>query len=403
MLASTVTTVKETSAPRPSGMASLPSALLLAAVMLAAFVPAALVAWRPEPSRRFEVPPRTAPTDAPSSYSERFVDPLLSWATLHTPTLGELPDGRVLAVWKTGGAGERGAGAVSLKAATYAPDTRAWSPPRLVTTSGRTQRDLGRIVRTLANPVLVAERGGRMRLLYVTAWHKWSTSSLATKTSTDGGTTWSPAERLVTSPVVNAATLVKTAPVPFADGSIAVPAYHELWGLFPQLLRLSADGRVLDKVRISRGSRALQPSIVPLDSHRAIALMRNSRKGQILATRTDDGGQHWTPVKPVGLPNPNAPVMGLRLTDGAVLLVFNNHASSRDVLSLALSRDDGAHWRVFHAFEEGERTWDGALANFSYPYLLRTADGAIHVIYVWRLRQIKHVVFNEAWIRERAR
>ena len=168
-------------------------------------------------------------------------------------------------------------------------------------------------------------------------------------------------------------------------------------------MRLSGDGEVLDKVRINRGQRTLQPSIVPLDDRHAIALMRNSRKGQILAARTQDAGGHWDPVWAVGLPNPNAPVMGLRLTDGAVLLVFNNHASSRDVLSLALSRDGGVRWRVFHAFEEGERTWDGALANFSYPYLLRTADGLIHVVYVWRVRQIKHVVFNEAWIRERAR
>ena len=404
MLASTVTTVKARSVSQSACPPISPSSgLLLAAVLIAAFLPAVPAAWRPEPPRSFEVAPLAAPPAGPAFYAERFIDPTLSWPTLHTPTLGELSDGRLLAVWKTGGAGERGTGDVTLRAATFVPGAERWSPPRLVTSGRRTQRELGRVVRTLANPVLLPEPGGRMRLLYVTAWRKWSTSALAVKTSTDGGVTWSRAERMVTSPVANVATLVKTAPVRFADGSVAVPAYHELWGLFPQVFRLSAEGEVLDKVRIPGGKKALQPSIVPLDGQHAIALMRNGAKGHILAARTRDAGQHWDPVVPIDLPNPNAPVMGLRLADGALLLVFNNHASSRDVLSLALSRDGGARWQVFHAFEEGERTWDGALANFSYPYLLRAADGVIHVIYVWRLRQIKHVAFNEAWIRERAR
>ena len=76
----------------------------------------------------------------------------MSWATLHTPTLGELADGRLLAVWKVGGADERGTGDVTLRVATYTAGAGAWSAPRLVTSSRRTQRELGRFVRTLANP-----------------------------------------------------------------------------------------------------------------------------------------------------------------------------------------------------------------------------------------------------------
>jgi alpha-L-rhamnosidase len=147
----------------------------------------------------------------------------------------------------------------------------------------------------------------------------------------------------------------------------------------------------------------LQPSIVPLDDRRAVALLRNAVKGYVHVTRTGDGGLTWDPLQPVSLPNPNAPVMGLRLRDGAVLAVFNNSPVSRDALSLAVSRDGGATWQVLHSFENGERGWDGVPINFSYPYAVQAADGVIHLVYVWRKYRVKHVAFNEAWLSVRPR
>ena len=88
---------------------------------------------------------------------------------------------------------------------------------------------------------------------------------------------------------------------------------------------------------------------------------------------------------------------------GSILLVFNNSPSSRESLSLALSRDGGRRWAVFHRFEEGVRDDLGHLANFSYPYAIQASDGMVHVLYVWHLTRVKPVSFNEAWIRERTR
>jgi predicted neuraminidase len=189
----------------------------------------------------------------------------------------------------------------------------------------------------------------------------------------------------------------------YTDGSVGVPAYHEMGGVFPHLLRVSESGDVLERVRIHQGQVALQPSIVPLDDHEAVVLMRNYLKGPVLTARTRDAGQHWDEVEDSSLPNPNAPVMGVRLSDGSILLVFNNSPSSRESLSLALSRDGGRRWAVFHRFEEGVRDRDGHLANFGYPYAIRASDGMLHVLYVWHLTRVKHVSFNEAWIRERTR
>jgi len=405
MLASTLITVKARRAPGPAPTATdLPSRLLLAAVLAVAFLPPLLAAWSAEPPRRFAPSPSLADGGPAPLYTERIIDPSFpSWPSLHTPTLGARANGDLIAVWKVGESDETGAADVALHAATLARGAAAWGPPRPLTSRRKTQRELRRVVGTLANPVLIDERDGVVRLLYVTAWAKWSTSALAMKSSRDGGVTWSPARRIVASPVGNLGTLIKAAPVPFADGTLGIPAYHELFGVFPQILRFSGAGELLDKVRIESGKVALQPSIVPLDDLRAAAFMRNPVKGRVLASRTHDAGQHWDPVKPTTLPNPNAPVMGLRLRDGAILLVFNNSSVSRVALSLAVSRDGGRRWQLVHSFETGELYLDGSIANFSYPYALQTADGMIHVAYVWRLRGVKHVTFNEAWLRERAR
>jgi len=397
MLAWTATTVIDRSASL--------GGLLLVAVLAGVFLPPFLDGWRPEPPRRFDLlagAARGEPDGAAPVYSERFIDPQPSWPSLATPALGELANGDLLAVWKVGESDEQGRN-VALHRATYDHRAGAWRPVHPLTSSRRTQRELGRLVGTLANPVLLTRRDGAVSLFYVTAWAKWSTSAIALKTSRDHGETWSPARRIVTNPVGNLATLVKTAPIHYSDGSIGLPAYHELFGVFPQLLRLSPEGELLDKVRIHRGQVSLQPSVVALDDRRALALMRNAYKGRILTAGTSDAGRHWGPLQAIDLPNPNAPAIGLRVRDGAILLAFNNSAVSRDHLSLALSRDGGQRWSVFHAFEEGVRTWNGALVNFSYPYLLQASDGMIHVVYVWRGALVKHVSFNEAWIRERAR
>lgn len=377
------------------------SGLLLAAVLGAVFLPVFLTAWPAEPPRRFAPPAPAGDGGTSPLYVERFIDPAPSQGTLHTPALGALPGGDVLAVWKVVESDELGAAA--LQTAALARGAASWSAPRPLTSSGQSQRELGRVVTTLANPVLLADPDGTVRLFYVTAWAKWSTAAVATKTSRDAGRTWSGARRIVAHPVGNLATLIKMAPVRFADGTVGLPGYHEFFGVFPQLLRVSPEGALLDKVRMGAGQTALQPSIVPLDDRRAVALLRNAFKGRVLATRTGDGGRTWGPVQPIALPNPNAPVVGLRLRDGAVLAVFNDSAVSRDALSLAVSRDGGAQWQVLHRFESGELTPDGIPINFSYPYAVQGTDGVIHLVYVWRQHRVKHVAFNEAWLAERAR
>jgi predicted neuraminidase len=88
------------------------------------------------------------------------------------------------------------------------------------------------------------------------------------------------------------------------------------------------------------------------------------------------------------LPNPNAGIDAVRLTDGRFLLAYNPTTRGRDTLALAVSRD-GTSWHGALVLEDGP-------GEYSYPALIQTRDGLVHVTYTWRLERIKHVVIDPA-------
>jgi predicted neuraminidase len=73
-------------------------------------------------------------------------------------------------------------------------------------------------------------------------------------------------------------------------------------------------------------------------------------------------------------------------------LAFNDSKHTRDNLRLAISHDGGANWRRVAEIENSPGE------EFSYPYMIRGLDGRIHLVYTWRRKHIKHVVYNENWI-----
>jgi predicted neuraminidase len=57
-----------------------------------------------------------------------------------------------------------------------------------------------------------------------------------------------------------------------------------------------------------------------------------------------------------------------------------------------LSSDEGVTWRRARTLAEEPG------AEFSYPFLLQTSDGLVHVTYTWKRRNIRHAAFNLAWL-----
>lgn len=314
--------------------------------------------------------------------------------SVHSPTLAELGDGNLLAAWF--GGSREGARDVALYGARWSAEG-GWGPATLILDRRQAERDLGRSLRKLGNPVLARDAGGRLWLFFVTtSLGGWSTSSIAYRTSLDEGRHWSPARQLITSPFLNLSTLARARPLLYADGGLALPAYHELVGKFGELLRLDADGRVLAKSRLSAGRSGIQPSLVATGPRRAWAFLRQGGAGppRVLVTRSQDAGNTWAPWRPSPLPNPNASVAALLGGQGDLLLVYNDCADGRGSLALARSRD-GHQWQRLLSLEQGTDR-----DEFSYPFLIRARDGRYHLVYTWQRRRIAHAWFNEAWLEQ---
>jgi predicted neuraminidase len=274
-----------------------------------------------------------------------------------------------------------------------------WSTPRAIVTRESAARDLNRYVKKVGNAVIFADSSDRLWLVFVTvSIGGWSGSSLNVTVSADRGATWAPAERLTLSPFFNLAELVKNAPVALADGGWAIPIYHELAGTFAEVLWLHEDsGNVrATKSRMSAGWFGYQPALTALDGERALAILRDDGGAHAVSlASSDDAGRSWTEPRSLDLPNPDAGLDGIRLRDGRLLMAFNDSATGRENLRLALSADEGRSWRRIATLAEEPG------ADFSYPFLVQGRDGVVHLVYSWQRKSIKHVTFNAAWLDER--
>lgn len=329
-------------------------------------------------------------------YKEEFMNAGQNLRFVHVASIVELNDHSLAGLWY-GGPYE-----YNHENTIYMAKQRdgSWQEARAIMTPAQAQHDLERPFKCLGNPLLLANPDGSLRLLFVTiAMGKWSGSQLNTSLSKDGGLSWSRAERLTLSPFFNFSELVRNRPVPLVGGGWCVPIYQEFLGKFPELLWLKEhDGKLsYKKTRIAGGCSTLQPSLIPLDANRAIILLRDfTSEKRIFISRSHDSGRTWSKPEPTILPNPDAGISGLRLSDGHLLVAYNDSTKKRDTLSLALSKDEGHSWKQIANLENDSNK------SFSYPYLIQSSDGVIHVAYSWNSTLIKMISFNEAWITAQA-
>ncbi len=359
---------------------------------------------------------------------------------VHAASISALPDGSLLSAW-FGGSREGGRD-VNIYGAHYDPATARWGDDIILASRESTEKAVQRTIRKLGNPVVSQAPDGKLWLFYVSvSVGGWAGSALNASYSIDGGRTWTAPTRLITSPFANISTLVKGTPIYYRDGSIGLPVYHEFLGKFAELLRLDADARVLDKIRISHGKHSLQPVIVAASSGSAVALMRyaGAPPKRLLASPSDDGGKSWSTPHKTNIANPNSALAAVRLENGDILGVMNDLDDGRHQLSLLRSSDNGENWRLLQRLEghgqgqlqpretytrqleadfidsagPGARAlWQEYSARldkrvcsddlcrfiYDYPYMIRSPNGDYHIVYTWNKSFIKHLRFNQAWL-----
>ena len=365
----------------------------------------------------------------------------------HAASLIELKDGRVRAFWFSGS--REGAPDVEIHSAVFDPAVGQWGEEQSVAGRRGTQRALWRHIAKLGNPVAGRAADGSLWLYYVTvSLGGWAGSSITAMRSTDEGATWSDPARLVTSPFLNVSTLVRNAPIQYEDGTLGLPVYHEFVSKFGELLRLDAGGAVMDKQRLAPGgSGALQPVVLVQDKIDARVLMRYAGPPphRAVTVTTQDAGRHWSAAEKSELPNPDSALSAIVLADGRMLAALNNVEQGRDALALMISADGGATWKTVYQLEDqrgqqpgeaaylarvtdllGKSDQKAALAltsghkehlesvrqqactpqgcryEFSYPFLLQTQRGDVHLVYTWNRTFIKHVRFSSEWVNRQA-
>ena len=94
------------------------------------------------------------------------------------------------------------------------------------------------------------------------------------------------------------------------------------------------------------------------------------------------------------VPNPNSGIDAVTLADGRHLLVYNHTPAGRSPLNVAVS-SDGKEWQMAVTLESEP-------GEYSYPAIIQTRDGRVHITYTWKRQRIKHVVLDAERIQARS-
>lgn len=248
------------------------------------------------------------------------------------------------------------------------------------------------------NPVLFQPEDGPLMLFFKagpTPQSWWGMLS----TSSDDGQSWEHPRRLpegILGPV-------KNKPVQLADGSILCPSSEETpveggkqkWTVhFERTDDFGNTWQRSEPLHDGDEIQAIQPSVLRLADETLLALGR-SRQDRIFQIRSDDGGKTWGRITLGSLPNNNSGTDAVTLQDGTHLLVYNHiggiagkWGGKRTPLNVAASQD-GTRWQAALELENTP-------GEYSYPAIIQTRDGLVHVTYTWNRQKVKHVVLDPA-------
>jgi len=312
----------------------------------------------------------------------------------HASTIAETPKGLV-AAW-FGGTKERNPD-VCIYVSRKDKGQKVWTVP--VNVANGIVNDTLRYA--CWNPVLYQEPGGDLLLFYKIGpspakWKGWLLRSA------DGGISWGKPEALpegFLGPIKNKPVLLK-------DGTLICPTSTEGhgWKVHFELTRDWGKHWTQTAPPVSKGTeqadvtgeglqttfQAIQPSILFHKDGSLQALCRSQNRA-ILETWSKDNGRTWSPLAATSLPNNNSGTDAVTLKDGRQLLVYNHvlpppgkSKGERSPLNVAVS-PDGKTWYAALVLE------NDTLGQYSYPSVIQSSDGMVHIVYTWRRKKIKYV------------
>jgi alpha-L-rhamnosidase len=326
-----------------------------------------------------------------------FIYDTAAFPECHAATIAETPKGLITAFF--GGTRERDPD-VCIYISRKDQGSTHWSKPENI--ANGIQHDAVRY--PCWNPVLYQIPAGDLLLFYKVGpspatWKGWLIRSK------DGGTTWSKPEPLPDGFLGP----IKNQPILAANGTLVCPGSREGSG-WQVIFELSPDGghtwQMANAVptpppsaagaepnsedSVTAGLQAIQPALL-IHKDGAIQALCRSKNRAILSTTSNDNGKTWSALSPTVLPNNNSGIDGTTLADGRQLLVYNHvlpregvSRGERSPLNVAIS-NDGNTWMAALVLENDHT------GEYSYPSVIQSADGMVHIVYTWHRKRIKYI------------
>ncbi len=240
------------------------------------------------------------------------------------------------------------------------------------------------------NPVLFKAKEGKVFLFYKVGPNPREWWGMV-RTSMDNGKTWSDPVRLpdgILGPI-------KNKPVQLANGTILAPSSTETNDNWKVHIERSTDlGATWQLVPVDPQTplQVIQPSILQYPGQRLQMLCR-SKHDRVVEAYSDDNGLTWSSLSKTEIPNPNAGTDAVTLKNGWQLLVYNPGVSGKEwfngrgQLYVAVAKD-GRQWTDVAVLENGSEE------EYSYPAVIQTKDGKVHITYTYNRKNIKYVVLE---------
>jgi predicted neuraminidase len=343
---------------------------------------------RNEPIEATSVPIEGTPLDRPgakrriddpygsiSFSSELVFERIPSAPAHHCSTICEAAGGDLLCLWY--GGSYESADDQALFLSRKKPDDKRWSPPQVLAQNALKPPGNGVIFRDPTDRLWIvwARMEGTRPMRRGSGWNR---CRLMVRTSTDHGHSWSEDRTLL---VDTMGGVPRNPPIRLTDGTLLLPDGQS------HFLSLAAGAHQWQRVGSFRGGS--QPAVIQRSDGSLLALLR--RSGNIHQIESRDAGRTWSAAVPTPLANPGAGISMVKLAGGHLVLVFNDSQTSRTPLSICRSLDEGKTWEAPLHLETNP-------GEYSYPCVIQSSDGQIHITYTFRRYSIKHVELNEDWL-----
>ncbi|MCR8631241.1 sialidase family protein [Paenibacillus radicis (ex Xue et al. 2023)] len=332
--------------------------------------------------------------------------PILHPNDSHAANLLELDNGDLLCVWFTGsGEGNPDTNVVMSR---LAAGSEQWSiPVQLSNDQERSEQ----------NPLLFQAPDGKLWLFHTSNEpHNQKTSRVVVRISEDRGLTWGPSEVLFDGTGI----FLRQPLLVLRNGHWVLPAYYcKLDGHYSVVQISEDEGKSWKQYEVQDSIHRVQMSVVERSDGTLFAVFRSRQADRVYTSVSDDNGKTWTAPVRSELPNNNSSIQMTKLHNGHLALVYNNSSLERDQfrwvqrkgefrkktlrtpLTLAISEDEGRTWPYYRNVQMADLEYKDSEIGYSYPSIISTSDGKLHIAFSYLRKAIKYVcITEEGWVSE---